>query len=102
MRMDEGEIYMCCIQMYSYLYFYHDIFVFVYCGAFQMYFNRKGRWANLCVMYSNERKQVGSINPGFILTTGIMPILMVTEYIQCKSFISNGISITVRLWYLAS
>ena len=98
MRMDGGEIYMCYIQMYLYLYLYHDIFVFVYFGAFQMYFNRKGRWANLCVMYSNERKQVGSINPGFILTTS----LMVTEHIQCNSFISNGISKTVRLWYLAS
>ena len=46
-----------------------------------IYLNEKGRRANLCVMYSNEAKQV-VINPGFIPTTIILPIWIILSYIN--------------------
>ena len=49
-----------------------------------IYLNEKGRRANLCVMYSNEAKQV-VINPGFIPTTIILPIWIMISYITVIS-----------------
>ena len=46
-----------------------------------IYLNEKERRANLCVMYSNEAKQV-VINPGFISTTIILPIWIIISYIN--------------------
>ena len=46
-----------------------------------IYLNENGRRANLCVMYSNEAKQV-VINPGFIPTTIILPIWIIISYIN--------------------
>ena len=46
-----------------------------------IYLNEKDRRANLCVMYSNEAKQV-VINPGFISTAIILPIWIIISYIN--------------------
>ena len=46
-----------------------------------IYLNENGRRANLCVMYSNEAKQV-VINPGFIPTSIILPNWIIISYIH--------------------